>query len=328
MYGSIQIGGAAIRPNVILAPMAGITDRPFRRMIRRLGGCGLTVSELLSVEGIVRRQRRTLEMMPGDPDERPYAIQIYGSRPEAMAEAARVAAASGADIVDVNAGCPARKVLRNQGGAYLLKDPPLLARILTAVRAAVEVPVTVKIRSGYDEASINFLEIGRLAEDCGVDAITLHPRTRTQRFAGRSNWDHIRRLKAAARVPVIGNGDILAPADAAAMFQQTGCDAVMVGRGITRNPWLIRQTADFFETGRFAPTAPGAMLRLCVEVCRETAAAGPPAKVMGELKKFCSWWVHGFPSAAAHRQRIYTQSDPQALLDYLETLASDGSTLS
>lgn len=325
MYGSMQIGPVTVRPNVILAPMAGITDRPFRRMIRQLGGCGLTVSELLSVEAIVRRQRRTLEMMAADPVERPFTIQIYGSRPEAMADAALQAVAAGADIVDINAGCPARKVLRNHGGAFLLQDPPLLARILTAVRRAVSVPVTVKIRSGYDATMINFLEIGRLAEDSGVDAITLHPRTRTMRFSGRSDWDHIRQLKAACRVPIIGNGDILVPADAAAMFDTTGCDAVMVGRGVTRNPWLLRQTADFLETGAFAPTEPEALLRLCVTVCRETVAAGPPARIMGELKKFCSWWVHGIPSAAAHRQRIYALTEPQALLDYLAALASDGS---
>ncbi|HOT01719.1 MAG TPA: tRNA dihydrouridine synthase DusB [Acidobacteriota bacterium] len=328
MYGSMQLGPVTVKPNVILAPMAGITDRPFRRMIRQLGGCGLTVSELLSVEAIVRRQRRTLAMMAADPVERPFAIQIYGSRPEAMADAALQAVAAGADIVDINAGCPARKVLRNHGGAYLLQDPPQLARILTAVRRAVSVPVTVKIRSGYDANRINFLEIGRLAEDSGVDAITLHPRTRTMRFSGRSDWDHIRQLKAACRVPVIGNGDILVPADAAAMFDTTGCDAVMVGRGVTRNPWLLRQTADFLETGAFAPTEPEALLELCVAVCREIIAAGPPVRIMGELKKFCSWWVHGIPAAAAHRQRIYALTEPQALLDYLAALASDSSICS
>src|SRR5512139_2754556 len=188
MLHPLKIGRLEIYPNLLLAPMAGVADRLFRATVKGFGGCGLTYSELLSIEGIVRGQKRTVAMMTPDPVERPFAIQLYGARPEAMAAAAQVAVEAGADLVDINAGCPARKVTRSFGGSYLLKDPPLLERILRAVRRAVDVPVTVKIRSGFTEPTLNFLEIGRMAEDCGVDAITLHPRTRAQMFTGRSNW--------------------------------------------------------------------------------------------------------------------------------------------
>jgi tRNA-dihydrouridine synthase B len=321
MLHSIRIGRLDIFPNLFLAPMAGIADRPFRAMVKGFGGCGLTYSELVSVEGMVRRQKRTLEMMAPDPAERPYAIQLYGARPEAMAAAAAIAVEAGADLVDINAGCPAQKVTRSRGGSYLLKDSALLEQILRAVRRAVDVPVTLKIRSGYTLETINFLEIGRLAEDCGIDALTLHPRTRTQMFTGRSDWNHIRQLKQAVRIPVIGNGDVSTPEDTPAMFDATGCDAVMIGRGVSRNPWLIRQSFDLLERGAYAPVHPRLLLELLARTAVEVAGRTVPKALAGELKKICSWWIHGIPGAAAHRQHIYHLKDPAEIVAYIQELA-------
>jgi nifR3 family TIM-barrel protein len=321
MLREIQIGRLTIRSNVFLAPLAGITDLHFRGVIRSLGGCGLTYSELVSSEGMIRNQPNTLAMMPPGPDERPYAIQIYGSRPESMAAAGRIAQETGADLVDINVGCPARKVVRNLGGSYLLKDPGLLRRIITAVRREVTVPLTIKIRSGFNEETINYPEIGRMALDCGVDAITLHPRTRAQGFSGKADWGHIRRLKELLPIPVIGNGDIVRPEDAVAMFEATGCDAVMIGRGIMRNPWLIRQIHDLLTSGTYTPTHVADALRLCLDMVCTTFREQPDKKILGEMKKFCSWLVYDFPGAAQHRQTLYTCKEPEELIHHLRGLA-------
>jgi len=317
----IFIGALHIRPNVFLAPLAGITDRHFRTVIRSLGGCGITYSELVSAEGMIRNQPNTLAMIPPGPDERPYAIQIYGSKPTSMAAAGRLAQEMGADLVDINVGCPARKVVRNLGGSYLLKDLPLLERIIIAVRQAVTVPLTIKIRSGFHESSLNYLDVGRMAVACGVEAITLHPRTRAQGFSGRADWTHIRQLKEALPIPVIGNGDIVQPSDALAMFRSTGCDAVMIGRGIMRNPWLIRQIHDLRTTGDYTPTHVADALRLCLEMVCDTYREKHEKKILGEMKKFCSWLVYDFPGAARHRQILYTCKEPQELIDHLRSLA-------
>lgn len=323
MLRPVRIGRLEIESNLFLAPMAGVADRPFRALVKGFGGCGLTYSELLSVEGLVRRQKRTVEMMTPDPAERPYALQLYGARPESMATAAVMAVEAGADMVDINAGCPAQKVTRSRGGAYLLKEPKLLEAILRAVRQAVDVPVTLKFRSGYTEAQLNFLEIGRMAEDCGMDAVTLHPRTRAQMFTGQADWDHIRRLKEALRIPVVGNGDIAAPEDAPAMFAATGCDAVMIGRGLMHNPWLIRQCHDLLATGAWTPVPGGEHLRLLARVAPAVAARTVPKAVAGELKKYCSWWVHGFPGAAQHRQNLFHLKEPADILDYIRDLVAN-----
>jgi len=322
MLKKIQIGGLDIFPNIFLAPMAGVTDIHFRRVVRSFGGCGLSTSELISSEGMVRQQPRTLKMLDFPDEEHPFGIQIYGARPNAMAEAAEMAVASGADLVDINVGCPARKVVRNMCGSYLLKDPPLLRKIIQSVRAAVAIPLTVKIRSGFSEDSINYLEIGKMAEDCGVDAVVLHPRTRAQQFSGRAKWNYIGRLKSALSIPVIGNGDIFTPGDALEMFRQTGCDAVMVGRGIMKNPWLIRQIFDLASFGSFSENSPRQALALCLDFARTLFEKTPEKKITGEMKKYCSWLVHGFPGASRLRQRLYSIREPEGIIQQLEDLIS------
>ncbi len=320
MLKTLTIANLELRSNLLLAPMAGVTDLLYRRTIKSIGGCGLTYSELVSAEGIIRGQARTINMLLHSEPEHPFAIQIYGARPEAMADAARTAVDAGADLVDINVGCPARKVIRNQGGSHLLRDLPRLAAIIDAVRQAITVPLTIKIRSGFDEQGLNFLEVGRMAQDSGVDAITLHPRTRQQMFSGRSEWDHIRQLKAALRIPVIGNGDIFHPPDALAMFRDTGCDAVMVGRGIMKNPWLIRQIHDLLTSGTWREVSPADKLNLCLELVRQVAGEIPEKKMLGEMKKFCSWLVHGYRGAARQRQELYAYRDPVKLLGRLEEI--------
>ncbi|MBP7867988.1 MAG: tRNA dihydrouridine synthase DusB [Acidobacteria bacterium] len=323
MKSDLTLGRLVISPPVLLAPLAGVTDVRFRGMVRGFGGCGLSYTELVSVEGAVRKQTRTLALMERAPGERPFGIQLYGARPEAMEASARIAEEAGADLVDINAGCPARKVVRSRGGAFLLTQPRLLETILRRVRAAVSVPLTLKIRSGFTEKDLNFREIGRLAEDCGVDAVTLHPRTRAQMFTGHADWDHIAELKALLKVPVIGNGDVFTPEDAARMVAQTGCDAVMIGRGIMRNPYLIAQTARHLSGEPYTPASTGDLLAICRDLAgRAVNAELPAVKVCGEMKKYCSWLIHGFPDAARLRNEAFHAKTPAAILALLDALCA------
>jgi len=235
--------GRSVRldPPLILAPMAGITDRYFRQILRRVGGVGLVSMEFISSEGLVRGNQRTRALMDFDPVERPLAIQIYGSRPEPMIEAARLVEELGADVCDINMGCPANKVLKGCAGAALMGDLALAERIIAGVRRALTIPLTVKFRAGVRDGEINYLDLGRICEDQGVAAVALHPRTAKQFFRGNAEWDHIARLKETLRIPVIGNGDVNAPEDAIEMIRRTGCDGVMIGRASMKNPWIFRQ---------------------------------------------------------------------------------------
>lgn len=320
--GRLNIGPLLIQPNLILAPMAGVTTAHFRSVIQAFGGCGLTWSELISSEGLSRRQPRTRSMLANLSTGRPFGVQIYGRRPEAMAEAAILAVEAGASLVDINAGCPARKVVRSMGGAYLLKDLPLLEKIMLAVRRAVQVPVTLKFRSGFDEDSVNYLETGKLALDCGLDAVTLHPRTRHMMFGGTADWEQIRRLKEILPIPVIGNGDVYTPEDAARLFASTGCDAVMIGRGIMKNPWLIRQCFDYLSAGRYRPAAIPEQVRLCLSFVDGLLTDKTYHRPLGEMKKYCSWLIHGFPGAAQQRQILYSIQDPRLLREHLAEVAA------
>src|SRR5690242_4476245 len=242
----LQIGTVAIRPATVLAPMAGVTDTVFRRFIRNLGGCGLIMTEFTSADGVLRKKdQKAKRYLHFCEDEHPISAQLFGSNPQVMADAARMVEDLGFDLVDLNLGCPAKKVVKCNGGSGLLRDLPAIGTIFEAVRAAVTIPFTVKFRAGWNEQEIVCVELARMAEACGLAAVALHARTREQGYSGQANWEWIAAVKDAVKIPVIGNGDVRTPEDACAMITQTGCNAVMIGRMAPSNPWIFRQIEQY-----------------------------------------------------------------------------------
>jgi nifR3 family TIM-barrel protein len=241
----LRIGGVEIRPATVLAPMAGVTDTVFRRFIKNLGGCGLIMTEFTSADGVLRNKKVRGKYLHFYEDEHPISAQLFGSNPEVLADAARLVEDLGFDLVDLNLGCPAKKVVRCNGGSGLLRDLPLIRKIFESVRAAVTLPFTVKFRAGWNDEEIVCVELARMAEDCGLGAVALHARTREQGYSGNARWEWIASVKQAVKIPVIGNGDIRSPEDACAMVAQTGCDAVMIGRSAPANPWIFRQIEQY-----------------------------------------------------------------------------------
>ncbi len=243
---SVSIGGIRISPATMLAPMAGVTDTVFRRFIRNLGGCGLIMTEFTSADGVLRKKdQKAKRYLHFYEDEHPISAQLFGSDPQVMAEAARMVEGLGFDLVDLNLGCPAKKVVKCNGGSGLLRDLPAIGRIFEAVRASVKIPFTVKFRAGWNDDEIVCVELARMAESCGLAAVALHARTREMGYSGNARWEWIAAVKDAVKIPVIGNGDIRSPEDACAMVTQTGCDAVMIGRMAPSNPWIFRQIEQY-----------------------------------------------------------------------------------
>jgi tRNA-dihydrouridine synthase B len=243
---TLQIGSVTISPATVLAPMAGVTDTVFRRFIRNLGGCGLIMTEFTSADGVLRKKdQKAKRYLHFYEDEHPISAQLFGSDPHVMAEAARMVEDLGFDLVDLNLGCPAKKVVKCNGGSGLLRDLPAIGRIFESVRAAVKIPFTVKFRAGWSDEEIVCVQLARMAESCGLAAVALHARTREQGYSGSARWEWIAAIKDAVKIPVIGNGDIRSPEDACAMVTQTGCDAVMIGRTAPSNPWIFRQIEQY-----------------------------------------------------------------------------------
>lgn len=316
----LEIGSVTIRPATILAPMAGITDTVFRRFIQRLGGCGLIMTEFTSAEGITRQNARTKQYLYYTEEERPISGQIFGSDPEVMAEAATVIEALGFDLVDINLGCPAKKVVKCGGGSNLLRDLSRLEEVFKRVRAAVKIPLSIKIRAGWDEKEIVAREVARMAEACGVNAVALHPRTRMQGFSGQANWNLIREVRQAVRIPVIGNGDIRRPEDAVRMVRETGCDAIMIGRTAATNPWIFRQTEEFLATGSYRPPTEADRYELIITYYRMLVAdahrGGPGA--IGKMKQFASWFTHGVRDGATLRHEVQSARTTDEVLERVE----------
>ncbi len=300
-----NIRDVAIHPPIVLAPVAGHTDSLFRRVIKSLGGCGLVVSELVSTEGMTRGGAGTYRLMRFEEEERPVSIQIFGADSARMAESARFVEEMGADIVDINVGCPVKKVVRQGGGSRLLRNLPLMEKIFKSVRKSIRAPLTVKIRSGWDRSSINALDVLKLAEDCGVDALTIHGRTRSDMFSGQADWSVIARVKEKARIPVIGNGDIFMPADAERMFRETGVDGIMVGRGVLGNPWLIRQCWDHISGRPVRQVSLHERAEFMMDFLRQVRDEAPPAVALGRMKKIGGYLSKGFPEGSRLRARIH-----------------------
>lgn len=313
-----QIGTIQLDRPILLAPMEDVTERPFRRLCRRFGA-DLVYTEFVSSEGLIRHAARTRAKIAFGDDERPLAIQLYGNREDALVEAAQLSAEAGPDFIDINFGCPAKKVACKRvgvgAGAGLLREPELLLALTRAVVRAVSLPVTVKTRLGWDDSSIIIEDLARRLEDCGIAALTLHARTRCQAFKGQADWSWIARVKQAVRIPVIGNGDVREPADVPRMFEQTGCDAVMIGRAAIGNPWLFAR-AQAVLRGSPDPGAPAFADRLAVytELLNATVAEKGEPRGVYEMRKYLGGYLKEVHGISALRNRIMQESTREGVL--------------
>jgi nifR3 family TIM-barrel protein len=313
--------------------MAGVTDTVFRRFIRNLGGCGLIMTEFTSADGVLRaKDKKAKRYLHFYEDEHPISAQLFGSDPKVMGDAARMVEDLGFDLVDLNLGCPAKKVVKCNGGSGLLRDLPAIGEIFKAVRAAVKIPFTVKFRAGWNDDNIVCVELAKMAEDCGLCAVALHARTREQGYSGNARWEWIGAVKQAVKIPVVGNGDIRSPEDACAMVSQTGCDAVMIGRTAPSNPWIFRQIQQYCgRVGTAALDCPVErssdspydepseadryeMIRTYFQMLIEEEL--PDA--VGKMKQFASWFTHGVPGGAGLRKAIYESKSAPEILGKVE----------
>jgi tRNA-dihydrouridine synthase B len=318
MTGKLHIGGVAITPNLVLAPMAGVTDSSFRRLIKELGGVGLIVTEFISVEGLTRGNMRTHRMMKFLPVERPLSIQIFGHNVDRMTAAAEIIEECGADIVDINCGCPAKRVVKGGGGSSLLRDLPQLEKILRGIRNAVSIPVTMKIRTGWDESSINAVEVGRVIEGCGANMVAIHGRTRMQGYSGSANWDVIAAVKKAVSIPVIGCGDVTTPDIAVDRLRETGVDAVMIGRGAIANPWIFRQTSEMLRGEPIYQPPLGEKHRVLHRYHHLLRDELPERALTGKLKQMCAYFTHGLEGGARLRERVFQSQTITEIYDLID----------
>jgi nifR3 family TIM-barrel protein len=321
------VGPIAINPATVLAPMAGVTDTVFRRLIRKQGGCGLLMTEFTSSHGVVstkhaKKPNRNFRYLYFEQDEHPIACQLFGSDPDVMADAAKVCEDRGFDIVDINFGCPVNKVVKCNGGSGLLRDLPLVEKILTRVRAAISIPLTCKFRAGWNDHELVAVEMAKLAENCGLAAVALHPRTREQGYSGRADWSRIAEIKAAVRIPVIGNGDVLTPEDAVRMQRETNCDAVMIGRSASYNPWIFAQIDSFVRTGSYEVPPDREryhIMRTYYQMLHEHGESD----AIGKMKQFATYFTHGVRNGAKLRTEIYRAQEVQQILNIVDVFFTE-----
>ncbi|MFC1546662.1 tRNA dihydrouridine synthase DusB [bacterium] len=316
MIRELIIGRLKLDTNLFLAPLANITLKPLRVRAKQFGA-GLVCTEMISSYGLVYDNKKTKQMIDIGPDEKPAAVQLFGSDPEILGDAAKIAEHMGADLIDINMGCPAPKVVKNMHGSALMKDPDLVKKIIKAVAAGVRAPVTLKIRAGWDLENINAQEIAHIAENEGIQLITVHARTKTQRFAD-FNWDIVRKVKQTVKIPVIGNGNIFSPLDAKKMFETTGCDGIMIGRGALSKPWIFKQIIDFFTTGKYTEFTDSERINYIIDFTKDFVQYRNSKPGIYEVRKFIAWLTKGMNDSAKLRSLCFKTESLEDLIKILE----------
>ena len=313
----MKIGGLELKNNVILAPMSGITDICFRKIVKSMG-VGLVYSEMVSVEGLIRGGKKTLELISVSHEERPIAIQIFGSNPESFSEAVKILN-SIANVIDINCGCSVRKVIKTNSGAALLRDIKMLEKVILSVVKYAKIPVSVKIRSGWDNSSINAVEVAELAEKSGVSAIAIHPRTAVQGFSGKADWEIIKRVKESVHIPVIGNGDIKNEFDAERMLKETSCDGIMIGRGCLGNPWIFRRIIHYLTNGEILGEVNfKEKIELIKKHAEEVILFKGEERGLREFRKHLNWYFKGMRNSKMLKERVNTLSKFDEFLEIIK----------